>query len=51
LLFAVIRRDEVTIRLDKAFGADMETLMRIQSNYDIAKAKQRQDKIQVPPYR
>lgn len=29
-------------RLDKAFGADMETLMRMQSTYDIAQARQPQ---------
>jgi addiction module HigA family antidote len=38
---------EMAIRLDKAFGADMETLMRMQSSYDIAQARQRQDDIRV----
>ena len=38
---------EMAIRLDKAFGADMETLMRMQSSYDIAQARQRQGEIQV----
>jgi plasmid maintenance system antidote protein VapI len=37
----------MAIRLDKAFGADMETLMRMQNSYDIAQAKQRQDAIKV----
>jgi addiction module HigA family antidote len=41
---------EMAIRLDKAFGVDMETLMRMQSNYDIAMAKQRADEIAVAPY-
>ncbi len=31
---------EMAIRLDKAFGADMETLMRMQGSYDIAQARQ-----------
>lgn len=30
---------EMAIRLDKAFGADMETLMRMQGSYDIAQAQ------------
>ena len=38
---------EMAIRLDKAFGADMETLMRMQSSYDIAQARQRQGEISV----
>ncbi len=42
---------EMAIRLDKAFGVDMETLMRMQNNYDIARAKQRQGDIDVAPYR
>ena len=42
---------EMAIRLDKAFGADMETLMRMQASYDIARARLRQDKIQVAPFK
>lgn len=38
---------EMAIRLDKAFGADMETLMRMQGSYDIAQARQREDEIHV----
>jgi len=38
---------DMAIRLDKAFGADMETLMRMQNSYDIAQAKQRRDAIKV----
>ena len=41
---------EMAIRLDKAFGIDMETLMRMQSNYDIAQAKRRVGEIAVAPY-
>lgn len=38
---------EMAIRLDKAFGADLETLMRMQSAFDIALAKARADAIEV----
>ena len=38
---------EMAIRLDKAFGADMETLMRMQGSYDIAQARERQGEISV----
>lgn len=41
---------EMAIRLDKAFGVDMETLMRMQNSYDIAQAKQREGEITVAPY-
>jgi antitoxin HigA-1 len=37
----------MAIRLDKAFGADMETLMRMQGSYDIAQARQREGEISV----
>ena len=35
----------------KAFGVDMETLMRMQNAYDIAQAKRHLDDIDVAPYR
>ena len=38
---------EMAIRLDKAFGADLETLMRMQNSFDIARAKRRQGDIRV----
>jgi plasmid maintenance system antidote protein VapI len=41
---------EMAIRLDKAFGADMETLMRMQGSYDNGQARQRQGKISVARY-
>jgi antitoxin HigA-1 len=41
---------EMAIRLDKAFGADMETLMRMQNSYDIAQAKKREGEIKVAPF-
>ena len=41
---------EMAIRLDKAFGADMETLLRMQSAVDIARAKARAPEIDVARY-
>lgn len=41
---------EMAIRLDKAFGADLETLIRIQGSYDIAQARQRKGEIMVERY-
>lgn len=40
---------EMAIRLQKAFGADFEELMRMQNDYDIAQAKSRFDGVQVTP--
>lgn len=42
---------EMAIRLDKAFGADMETLMRMQNSFDIAQAKRRQGTIKVARFK
>lgn len=41
---------EMAIRLEKAFGADLESLMRMQNTYDIACARAHQDKIKVRRY-
>jgi antitoxin HigA-1 len=41
---------EMAIRLEKAFGADMEALMLMQSRYDIAQARAHQDKIKIGRY-
>ena len=41
---------EMAIRLDKAFGVDMETLMRMQASYDIAQARKREGEIKVARY-
>ena len=38
---------DMAIRLDKAFGADMETLMRMQNSYDIVQARKRWDLVEV----
>lgn len=41
---------EMAIRIDKAFGVSMETLLRMQNSYDIAQAKSREADIRVAPY-
>ena len=41
---------DMAIRIEKAFGPDMETLMRMQSSYDIAAARKRADAIKVRRY-
>ncbi len=41
---------EMAIRIDKAFGVSMETLMRMQNTFDIAKAKARAGAIDVARY-
>ena len=38
---------EMALRLEKAFGVKMETLMRMQSAYDIAKTRSREKEIRV----
>jgi addiction module HigA family antidote len=42
---------EMALRIEKAFGPKMDTLMRIQSVYDIAQTRKRQGKIRVRRYR
>ena len=41
---------EMALRIEKAFGVSMETLMRMQNSYDIAEARKREDEIKVSPY-
>ena|SRR5947209_4393465 len=38
---------DMAVRFEKAFGVDMETLMRMQSSYDIAQTRKRANKIRV----
>ena len=38
---------DMALRVEKAFGVRMDTLMRMQSAYDIAKARNREKKIRV----
>lgn len=41
---------DVATRIENAFGTDMETLMRMQSTYDIAQARKRRDHIHVAKF-
>jgi addiction module HigA family antidote len=41
---------DMAIRVQKAFGVSMETLMRMQTSFDIAQAHKRESKIRVSPY-
>src|SRR4030067_1084042 len=41
---------DMALRMEKAFGMKMDTLMRMQSSYDIARTRQREGKIAVRRY-
>lgn len=41
---------DMALRLEKAFGADMPTLMRMQTAHDIAQARKREGTIKVRPF-
>lgn len=41
---------EMALRIEKAFGVKMDTLMRMQNSYDIAQARKREDEIDVQPF-
>jgi antitoxin HigA-1 len=41
---------EMALRFEKAFGVDMDTLMRMQNSYDIARIRGRERKIRVERY-
>ena len=41
---------EMALRFEKAFAVDMDTLMRMQNSYDIARTRARQKKIRVDRY-
>lgn len=41
---------EMAIRIEKAFGISMETLMRMQNSFDIAEARKRAAAVNVAPY-
>ncbi|MCY4463736.1 MAG: HigA family addiction module antitoxin [Albidovulum sp.] len=38
---------EMALRIEKAFGVSMDTLMRMQNSYDIAKVRERASEIEV----
>jgi len=40
---------EMALRIEKAFGVRMDTLMKMQSAYDIAQTRKREKKIRVRP--
>jgi addiction module HigA family antidote len=42
---------DMALRIEKAFGVSLETLMQMQNSYDIAEARKRADKIKVAPFR
>ncbi len=39
---------EMALRIEKAFGVNLDTLMRMQSSYDIAQIRKREKQISVP---
>ncbi len=41
---------DMAIRVEKAFGVSMETLMRMQNSFDIAQARKREGEINVSRY-
>jgi addiction module HigA family antidote len=42
---------DMALRIEKAFGLKMDTLMRMQNTYDIAQARKRENQIHVRPYK
>ena len=40
----------MALRIEKAFGVSMDTLMRMQNSYDIAQARKREDEIDLAPF-
>jgi addiction module HigA family antidote len=42
---------DMALRIEKAFGVKMDTLMRMQSSYDIAQTRKREKEIRVPRIR
>jgi addiction module HigA family antidote len=41
---------DMALRIEKAFGVRMDTLMRMQNSFDIAEARKREGEIDVAPY-
>jgi addiction module HigA family antidote len=42
---------EMALRIEKAFGVSMDTLMRMQNSFDIAQARKRAGEIKVTPFK
>jgi antitoxin HigA-1 len=41
---------EMALRIEKAFGVKMDTLLRMQTSFDIAAARRNADKLKLKPY-
>jgi antitoxin HigA-1 len=41
---------DMALRIEKAFGIRMDTLLRMQTAWEIAEARKREDRINVPRY-
>ena len=41
---------DMALRIEKAFGIKMDTLMRMQAAYDIAETRKREKRIRVKPF-
>jgi antitoxin HigA-1 len=39
---------DMALRIEKAFGVKMDTLLRMQASYDIAQTRKRENEIRVP---
>lgn len=42
---------ETALRVEKAFGVSMDTLMRMRNSYDIAQTRKRERDIKVTPFK
>lgn len=42
---------EMALRIEKAFGVPMDTLMRMQNSFDIAQTRRREREIKVAPFK
>ena len=42
---------EMALRIEKAFGVSMDTLMRMQNSFDIAQARKREKEIKTAPFK
>lgn len=41
---------QMALRIEKAFGVSMDTLMRMQNSYDISEARKREGEIKIAPF-
>ena len=41
---------EMALRIEKVFGVSMDTLLRMQTSYDIARTREREDEIDLAPF-